>query len=152
MPGHTELTDFYFGKQYIYATKMVQFNEVYVPMFPSDEPESGSNLKFVLWIRNDRNSNQPLLQGQEDLDRFVRDFNQHPGSVTGILRQPINRVRNLTLKSYPGTNRESLQVLWARDFPSEDSTDLMWALCVGSLLMAAACAYAYKRQSHSVRD
>src|SRR5262245_35068691 len=102
---------------------MVQFNEVYVPMFARGEPESGNNLKFVLWIRNDRNSNQRLVQGQEDLDRFARDFNQHPGSVTGILRQPIDRVRNLTLESYPGTNRESLQVLWARDFPSKDSTD-----------------------------
>ena len=32
---HIELADFYFGKTFIYTTELVQFNEVYVPMFPS---------------------------------------------------------------------------------------------------------------------
>lgn len=44
---HVELRDFYFGKQYIYTTKLVQFNEVYVPMFPSGEPEAASDLQFL---------------------------------------------------------------------------------------------------------
>ena len=29
---HVELVDFYFGKQYIYAAKLVQFRDVYVPV------------------------------------------------------------------------------------------------------------------------
>jgi hypothetical protein len=31
---HVELADFYFGKQYIYTAKLVQFRDVYVPVFP----------------------------------------------------------------------------------------------------------------------
>ena len=42
---HVELVDFYFGKHYVYATKMVQFREVYLPVFPSGQPESASNLQ-----------------------------------------------------------------------------------------------------------
>ena len=30
---HIELADFYFGKQYIFATKLVQFQDVYLPVF-----------------------------------------------------------------------------------------------------------------------
>jgi hypothetical protein len=41
---HVELVDFYFGKRFIYTTELVQFNEVYVPVFPSGQPESASNL------------------------------------------------------------------------------------------------------------
>ena len=33
-----ELADFYFGKQYIYATKLVQFQDVYLPVFSDGEP------------------------------------------------------------------------------------------------------------------
>ena len=58
---HVELVDFYFGKQYIYAAKMVQFRDVYVPVFPNGESENASNLQILLWIRNDRNSNEPLV-------------------------------------------------------------------------------------------
>src|SRR6201993_267011 len=68
---HVELSDFYFGRQYIYATKLVQFNEVYVPIFPEGQPENGTNLHFLVWIRNDRNSNQRLIQSGRDLDQFV---------------------------------------------------------------------------------
>src|SRR5215471_740532 len=31
---HIELTDFYFGKQYVYTAKVIQFHDVYVPVFP----------------------------------------------------------------------------------------------------------------------
>ena len=58
---HIELADFYFGKQYIYATKLVQFNDVYLPVFADGEPENASNLRILLWIRNDRNSNEQLI-------------------------------------------------------------------------------------------
>jgi hypothetical protein len=75
---HIELADFYFGKQYIYATKLVQFNDVYLPVFADGEPENASNLRILLWIRNDRNSNERLIESEQDLDRFVADFNRRP--------------------------------------------------------------------------
>ena len=59
---HIALSDFYFGRQYIYATKLVQFEEVYGPIFPEGQPENGANLRILVWIRNDRNSNQRLIQ------------------------------------------------------------------------------------------
>lgn len=37
---HVELTEFYFGKSYIYVTKLAQFNEVYVPIFPAERPKA----------------------------------------------------------------------------------------------------------------
>lgn len=123
---HNELVDFYFGKQYIYAAKMVQFREVYVPVFPNGESENGSNLQILLWIRNDRNSNEPLVESQQDLDQFVAEFNRRPRSVTGILRNPTDTVRTLTADTYPGTNHQSLQILWARHFPDQQSINVLW--------------------------
>ncbi len=37
---HVELVDFYFGKQYIYAAKLVQFRDVYVPVFLTESPRT----------------------------------------------------------------------------------------------------------------
>jgi len=149
---HVELVDFYFGKRFIYTTELVQFNEVYVPVFPSGQSESASNLQVLVWIRNDRNSNEPLLQSAQDLGRFVEQFNRYPRSVTGVLRQPTDRVRSLTADAYPGTNRQSLQVLWARNFPTQDSIDVQWSICLACLVAAAVCAIAYKRQRGKSED
>jgi hypothetical protein len=148
---HVELVDFYFGKQYIYAAKMVQFRDVYVPVFPNGESENASNLKILLWIRNDRNSNEPLVESLQDLDRFVAEFNRRPRSVTGILRKPTENVRTLTADAYPGTNRQSLQVLWARHFPTQQSINVLWSILTLCLAAAAACAVTYRRQSRSSR-
>jgi hypothetical protein len=148
---HVELLDFYFGKQYIYVAKMVQFKDVYVPVFPNGESENASNLQILLWIRNDRNSNEPLVESQQDLDRFVAEFNRRPRSVTGILRKPIDRVRTLTADAYPGTNRQSLQILWARHFPDQQSINVLWGILTLCLAAAATCAVAYKRQFRSSR-
>jgi len=149
---HVELADFYFGKTFIYTTELVQFNEVYVPMFPSGQPEDGRNLHLLLLTRNDRNSNEPLIQTRGELGRFVAEFNRDPRSVTGVLRKPIDRVRSLTAEAYPGTNGQSLQVLWARDFPTQDSANILWSICVLCLVGAAACAVAYRRQRGSSED
>jgi len=148
---HVELVDFYFEKQYIYAAKMVQFRDVYVPVFPHGESENASNLQILVWIRNDRNSNEPLVESQQDLDRFVAEFNRRPRSVTGILRKPIDKVRTLTADAYPGTNRQSLQILWARHFPDQQSINVLWGILTLCLVAAAACAVAYRRQSRSFR-
>ncbi len=144
---HIELAGFYFGKQYIYATKLVQFQDVYLPVFPDGEPENASNLRILLWIRNDRNSNERLIESEQDLDRFVADFNRRPRSVAGVLRQPTDRVRTLTADAYPGTNGQYLQVLWARDFPAQESINVLWGILTLCLVAAAACAVAYRRQS-----
>jgi len=144
---HIELADFYFGKQYIYATKLVQFQDVYLPVFADGEPENASNLRILLWIRNDRNSNERLIESAQDLDRFVADFNRRPRSITGVLRQPTDRVRTLTADAYPGTNGQSLQVLWARHFPTQQSINFLWGICALCLVAAAACVVAYRRQS-----
>ena len=148
---HIELADFYFGKQYIYATKLVQFQDVYLPVFADGEPENAGNLRILLWIRNDRNSNERLIESAQDLDRFVADFNRRPGSITGVLRQPTDRVRTLTADAYPGTNGQSLQVLWARHFPTQESIYVLWGILTLCLVAAAACAVAYRRQSRSSR-
>jgi hypothetical protein len=148
---HVELVDFYFGKQYIYAAKLVQFRDVYVPVFPNGETENASNLQILLWIRNDRNSNEPLVESQQELDRFVAEFNRRPRSVTGILRKPIDKVRTLTADAYPGTNRQSLQILWARHFPDQQSINVLWGILTLCLVAAAACAVAYRRQSRPSR-
>jgi hypothetical protein len=147
---HIELAGFYFGKQYIYATKLVQFQDVYLPVFSDGEPENASNLRILVWIRNDRNSNERLIESAQDLDRFVADFNRSPRPITGVLRQPTDRVRTLTADAYPGTNGQSLralQVLWARHFPTQESTNVLWGLCALCLMAAAACAVAYRRKS-----
>ena len=124
----------------------MQFNEVYLPVFPSGQSESASNLQVLVWIRNDRNSNEPLLQSTQELGRFVAQFNRDPKFVTGVLRRPTDRVRSLTADAYPGTNGQSLQVLWARNFPTQDSINVQWSICVASLVAAVVCAGAYKRQ------
>lgn len=148
---HVELVDFYFGKQYIYAAKLVQFRDVYLPVFPNGEPENASNLQILLWIRNDRNSNEPLIQTRQDLDRFAAEFNRRPRSVTGVLRRPTSEVQALTAGAYPGVNRQSLQILWARHFPAQQSVNVLWTIWMLCLVAAAVCAVAYRRQSRSSR-
>ena len=145
--NHVELADFYFGKQYIYTAKLLQFRDVYVPVFPNGQPENGSNLKVLIWIRNDRNSNEPLIQSERDLDQLVVDFNRRRTSVSGVLRKPLNRVRALTADIYPGVNPESLQVLWARNFPTYQAVDILWSICILCLVAAMVSALAYRRQS-----
>jgi hypothetical protein len=51
---HVELLEFYFGKRFIYTTELAQFNDVYVPVFPSGQSESANNLQFLslLALRN----------------------------------------------------------------------------------------------------
>ncbi len=142
---HVELTDFHFGKAHVYTAKLVQFNEAYVPLFPAGEPENAGNLHVLLWIRNDRNSNERLIQSEQDLDRFMADRSRNPQSVTGVLRRPIERVRTLTAEAYPGADVKSLQVLWARRFPNQQSTNVLWILCGLCLLAAGVCAFAYRR-------
>src|SRR5262249_2491157 len=142
---HIELTDFYFGKPYLYAAKLVQFNEVYVPLFPTGEPENAGNLHLLLWIRNDRNSNERLIQSGQDLDRLMADHSRNPRSVTGVLRRPLERVRVLTSEAYPGADVQSLQVLWARRFPGQQSTNVLWILCGLCFGAAGVCAFAYRR-------
>ena len=149
--NHVELADFYFGKQYIYTTKLVQFRDVYVPVFSNGRPENASNLQVLIWIRNDRHSNEPLIESPQDLDRFVAEFNRHPGSVSGVLRKPTDRVRTLTADAYPGMNPQSLQVLWARHFPTQESVNILWTLCTLCLITGAVCAVAYRRQPRSSR-
>ena len=143
---HLELLDFYCGKTFVYTTELIQFNEVYVPVFARGEPEDGGNLRLLLLIRNDRNSNQPLIQTREELDRFVGDLNRDPKSVTGVLQKPIDRVRALTAEAYPRTNGESLQILWARHFPSQGSANALWMICALCLGGSAVCAVLYRRR------
>ena len=143
---HVELLDFYFGKQYIFATKMVQFRDVYLPVFPNGQPETASNLQLLVWIRNDRNSNEPLIQTQQDLDRFVTAFSRNPRSVSGILRRPTNTVQKLTAEAYPGLSNRPLQVLWARHFPEQSSVDVLWFIFALCLVVTVGFAIAYRRQ------
>jgi hypothetical protein len=144
---HVELLDFYFGKQYIYATKLVQFRDVYLPVFPNGQPETASNLQLLVWIRNDRNSNEPLIETQQDLDRFVTEFNRHPRSLSGILRKPTDIVQKLASEAYPGLGNQSLQILWTRHYPDQTSINVLWFTLVLCLSLAVGCAVAYKRQS-----
>jgi hypothetical protein len=65
--------------------------------------------------------------------------------VTGVLRKPIERVRALTLEAYPGTDRESLLVLSARDFPTQQSVNVLSSLSALCLAGAAGFAIAYWR-------
>jgi hypothetical protein len=142
---HIELVDFRFGKSFIYAAELIRFNEVYVPMFPAHEQEDGANLRLLLRIRNDRKSNERLIQTREELDRFVGEFNRDRKSVTGVLQKPIDRVRSLTAEAYPGTNPQSLQVLWARHFPTQGSANVLWGICALCLGGTAAVAVLYRR-------
>jgi len=146
---HIELSDFYFGGQYIYATKLVQFNEVYVPVFADGQPECGGNLRVLVWIRNDRHSNQRLIVSERDLDQFVADFNRHPQSLGGILRQPMDRVRKLATEAYPGASAGSPQVLWARYYREQQSVNLLWGLEAVLLAGAGPCAVTYRRASRA---
>ena len=142
---HVELTDFYIGKQYIYTAKLVQFREVYLPLFPKGWPEDSRNLHLLLWLRNDRNSNERFIESEQDLDQFVSELNRSPRTVTGVLRKPIERVRALTIEAYPGTDRESLRILWARDFPTQQSVSALWSISAFCLALAAGLAVAYWR-------
>ncbi len=114
---HVELVDFYFGKQYIYMfapQKWCSSEMSTCRCFLNGEPENASNVQILLWIRNDRNSNEPLV-------------------------------------AYPGTNRQSLQILWARHFPDQQSINVLWGILTLCLVAAVACAVAYRRQSRSSR-
>jgi len=144
---HVELQDFYFGKQYIYAAKLVQFRDVYLPVFAGGQSETASNLRLLVWIRNDRNSNEPLIETREELDRFVAEFNRHPRPLSGILRKPTGIVQKLAAEAYPGLSNRSLQILWARHYPDQTSINVLWFILVLCLAVAAGCAVAYKRQS-----
>jgi hypothetical protein len=143
---HVALTDFFFGKQYVFTTKFVQFKEVYVPMFPKGQVEDARNLHLLLWIRNDRNSNQPLIENQQQLDEFVAGVNRNPGSVSGVLHSLPTTVRTLTANAYPGTDTQSLRALWARNFPKQQSANLLWGVL--GLCFAGGCTFfvAYRRQ------
>jgi hypothetical protein len=44
---HVAVTDVFFGKQYVFTSKLVQFKEVYVPMFPKGQAEDGRNLHLL---------------------------------------------------------------------------------------------------------
>jgi hypothetical protein len=149
---HVTLTDFFFGRQFVFTTKLVQFNEVYVPMFAKGQAEDARNLHVLLWIRNDRHSNQPLIENQQQLDEFVAGVNRNAGSVSGVLHTPPTTVRNLTAEAYPGTDAQSLQALWARNFPEQQSANLLWGLL--GLCFAGGCGFfvAYRRQSSSPRE
>jgi len=144
---HIELADFYFGRQYIYTAKLVQFKDVYLPVFPKGEPENGSSLRVLVWIRNDRNSNQRLIESERDLDRFVGDFTRNPRTLSGVLRQPTGQVRTLTSEAYPGTNPDPLQILWAREFPDRQTANFLWIMFVILLCAAGICVIAYRRVS-----
>jgi len=144
---HVAVTDFFFGKQYVFTTKLVQFNEVYVPVFPKGQAEDARNLHLLLWIRNDRNSNQSLIENQQQLAEFVAGVNSNPGSISGVLHSVPTTVRKLTAEAYPGTDTQSLQALWARNFPDQQSANLLWGVL--GLCVAGGCAFfvAYKRHS-----
>src|SRR5215471_3013322 len=131
---HVALTDFFFGKQYVFTSKLVQFKEVYVPIFAKGQAEDARNLHLLLWIRNDRNSNLPLIENERQLDEFVAGLNRNPGSISGVLHTPPTTVRTLTGEAYPGADTQSLQALWARDFPDQRSANVLWgvlAVCLG---------------------
>lgn len=142
---HIELADFYFGRQFVYTSKLTQFQDVYVPVFAKGQPEDGAHLQLLVWIRNDRTSNQRLVQSYQDLDEFVAEFNRNPRTLTGMLVKPIDRVRSLTLEAYPGTNAAALQVLWARDLPDQSTINIQWMLMGFCFVAAGACLVAFLR-------
>jgi hypothetical protein len=142
---HVELSGFYFGKHYIYTAQVVQFQDVYVPIFESGKPEEPGNLRTLVWIRNDRNSNERFIQSASDLNDFVLKFNQAPRAINGVLQSPTSQVRDLTVEAYPGVNAAELQVLWARDFPTQSSANIFWSLSIGCLIATAVTGIAYRR-------
>ena len=141
---HIALSDFYFGTRYIYTAKLVQFRDVYVPVFPTRQTEAASSLRVLVWIRNDRNSNQPLIQSEQDLHPFITEFNRHPASISGVLRKATEQVQSLTAEAYLQLDRKSLLVLWARDFPTESSVAVLWGLLALCLLAAVLLVVAYR--------
>jgi hypothetical protein len=128
------------------------FNEVYVPLFPTGQQENAGNLHLLLWIRNDRNSNEGLIQSEQDLDRFIADLSRNPRSVTGVLRRPTERVRKLTAEAYPRADVQSLQVLSARRFPDPLSINVLWLLCGLCFVAAGVCTFAYRRFGRKSED
>jgi len=124
----------------------VEFKEVYIPVFPNGESEEGGHPQVLVWIRNDRNSNERLIENRTDLDDFVSKFNRAPRTVSGLLQNPTNEVRDLTAKAYPGIDTKALQVLWARDFPSQRSIAYLWDLWLGCLIAAVIFGVAFRRQ------
>lgn len=149
---HIELTGFYVGKRYIYTAKLLQFKDVYLPIFVRGQSETGANLQVLLWVQNDRNSNQRLIESADDLDRFVSEFNRHPRAIKGVLRKPTDLVRALAVDAYPGTRSDSLKVLWARDFPDGKSINFQWLIVVLCLGAAGFCGFAYRRTSRSAQN
>jgi hypothetical protein len=116
-------------------------------MFPKGPAEDARNLHLLLWIRNDRNSNQPVIENQQQLDEFVAGMNRNPRSISGVLHSLPTTVRKLAAEAYPGTDTQSLQALWARDFPDQQSANLRWGVL--GLCLAGGCGFfvAYRRQS-----
>jgi hypothetical protein len=149
---HVELADFHIGKQYIYTAKLLQFRDVYLPIFVTAQPETGANLQVLLWVRNDRSSNQRLIESADDLDRFVSEFNRNPQPIKGVLRRPTDRVRGLAIDAYPGTNSDALKVLWARDFPDGKFVNFQWLAVVVCLGAAGFCGFAYRRASRPLQN
>ena len=43
---------------HVSRVQLVQFRDVYLPLFPNQQPENAGNLRVLLWIRNDRHSNE----------------------------------------------------------------------------------------------
>ncbi|PYX24377.1 MAG: hypothetical protein DMG82_08675 [Acidobacteria bacterium] len=82
-------------------------------------------------------------------DGFVAEFNRSPRSITGMLRKPIDPVRTLAADAYSGMDRESLQILSARDFPSQQSVNDLWSILMLCLAGAAPCALGYRQQGAS---
>jgi len=149
---HVELNGFYFGQGFVYATELVQFNDVYIPVFATGEPEDGSHLRVLVWIRNDRNSNEQLIDNRKALVDFVSKFNRAPRAVSGVLKSPDREVRELAAKAYPGVNHESLQLLWARTFPSPRTTAYLWDLWLACLISAIVCGVVFRRQPKTRRS
>jgi hypothetical protein len=141
---HIELTAFDFGKVFIYNAKLVQFKDVYLPVFPQGEEQSVKNLKLLIWIRNDQNSNEPLIETRQQLEQFVSDFQKHPTAITGVLKHSLTTVNNLTLDAYPGADTNSLRLLWARKFPTQESTNTLWGLCALSFVASIAFGFCLK--------
>jgi len=143
---HVELTGFYFGKHYVYGAELVQFQDVYIPVFATGKPEEAGNLQILVWIQNSRSSNERFIEGRSDLNEFVSKFNLAPRSVSGVLQNPTKAVRDLTAEAYPGVNSKALQVLWARNFPSQQSVNVLWSLMFASLVATVVCVVAYRKQ------
>jgi hypothetical protein len=148
---HVELTGFYFGKQHIYTAQAVQFKDVYLPVFAAGKLEEAGNLQILVWIRNDRSSNERFIESRSDLNEFASKFNLVPRSVSGVLQNPTKRVRDFTAETYPGVSSEALQVLWAREFPSQKSVNVLWSLSIACFAATVICGVAYRKQGRPDR-